>query len=104
MLPVKHQPVDSGNCIACHFGHSSKEDKLLTDVPIALCKDCHPQEHKLSHPVGYREIGGERKMVVDPRTKKMLTCASCHQVHGSQNKYLTPKDWRRELCTECHKF
>ncbi len=101
--PVKHLPVEAGNCLACHVGHKSPQEKLLTKPSIDLCQSCHPDEHKITHPVGVRDNGKEKKAVTDPRSGKMMTCATCHEVHGGTHKFLTTHDWQRELCVQCHK-
>ena len=96
-------PVEQGNCLACHGGHKAVEEKLLVQDPTKLCKDCHPQEHKLTHPVGQYEKKGQVRTVTDPRTGKTVTCATCHDVHGGPNRFLTTHDWQRDLCLQCHK-
>lgn len=101
--PVKHLPVEAGNCLACHAGHKSSQEKLLNKPPIELCQSCHPDEHKITHPVGVRDNGKEKKAVTDPRSGRMMTCATCHEVHGGTHKFLTTHDWQRELCIQCHK-
>jgi predicted CXXCH cytochrome family protein len=92
-----HKPMDDLNCMQCHKPHSSTEDNLLKKASIDLCKDCH-QPHQ--HPMGKKPDGTE---VIDPTTKKMLVCASCHDAHGSQWMHLTKDDYERELCVRCHK-
>ena len=99
----KHMPVEQGNCLACHGGHKAVEEKLLVQDPTKLFKDCHPQEHKLTHPVGQYEKKGQVRTVTDPRTGKTVTCATCHDVPGGPNRFLTTHDWQRDLCLQCHK-
>ncbi|MBI2843188.1 MAG: cytochrome c3 family protein [Armatimonadetes bacterium] len=91
-----HLPVSGLNCTTCHTPHMSKEKKLLVKDSIELCKKCH-QPHL--HPLGKKPDG---KVVVDPTTNEMLTCASCHEPHGSDFDKLTKKDKNAELCTMCH--
>lgn len=100
----KHKPVASGNCTMCHHGHASKTKKLLVkDTVVDLCKQCHVKEHSTSHPYGEWEFKGKgRKTVKDPRTGKMMTCVSCHGIHGAEHPFITPADPQRDLCIQCH--
>jgi predicted CXXCH cytochrome family protein len=93
----QHKAMEGLNCLQCHKPHSSTEDSLLKKASIDLCKDCHKPH---LHPYGTRPDGSE---VIDPTTKKMLVCASCHQPHGSQWEHLTKDNYERELCIRCHK-
>lgn len=92
-----HKAMDGLNCLQCHKAHSSTEDNLLKKPSIDLCKGCH-ESHM--HPFGKKPDGSE---VIDPTTKKMLVCASCHEPHGSQFEHLTKGDYERDLCLRCHK-
>jgi len=92
-----HKPAGDLNCLACHTPHVSKEKNMLVKDSIELCKGCH-QPHL--HPLGKTPEG---KVVIDPTTKEMLTCASCHTPHGSDFDQLTKKDKKADLCRMCHK-
>lgn len=96
--PFAHKPVATGNCLLCHQAHTSANDKLLSKPPLEQCMPCHGSEMKFSHPVGMRN----NKPVVDPTTKRMLTCARCHAIHGSNYPNLMPVEVN-DLCRSCHK-
>lgn len=99
----RHAPVEQGNCLSCHNGHKSTEEALLTKPAMDLCQGCHPQQRRFTHPVGTKADGNRQVPIIDPRNKKMLTCASCHDVHGGPHEYISQADWRRDLCVQCHK-
>jgi len=97
LRPHEHKPVATGNCLLCHQPHASVNDRLLTKGPLVQCQPCHGTQMKFSHPVGMR---GD-KPVIDPTTKKMLTCARCHAIHGSTVPSLLPMEMD-DLCRTCH--
>ncbi len=99
----QHAPVEAGNCTSCHYGHKSPVEKLLIKAPMDLCQGCHPDQRKFTHPVGVKDDNGRKVVIVDPRNKRQLTCASCHDVHGGPHEYISQADWRRDLCVQCHK-
>lgn len=98
LRPFEHKPVTTGNCLLCHSPHGSPNDKLLVKPPLEQCQPCHATQMKFSHPVGMRG----NKPVIDPTTKKMLTCARCHALHGSNVANLLPNE-EIDLCRGCHK-
>ena len=89
-----HSPkVEGGSCSICHQAHSSQEDSLLNAGGIRTCLACHEsQQH--GHPIGTDRI--------DPRTKKAMTCVSCHDPHGTEFPFQLRGDQSRGLCLECH--
>lgn len=91
-----HKPAHDLNCQSCHTPHTSKQKNLLAKDSIELCKGCH-EPHL--HPLGKTPDG---KVVIDPTTNNMLTCASCHTPHGSDFDKLTKKDKNAALCNTCH--
>ena len=101
--PHAHPPVQQGLCLTCHDGHKSENEKLLVKPAIELCDKCHSLQHRFSHPVGFRQAGTQRVMVTDPRTGKMMTCATCHDIHGGPYEHITIKDAERDLCIQCHR-
>lgn len=83
-----HEPVDSGECIACHDPHSSDNNSLLkSDVDFKLCETCHELDfwqNKRSH--GPVASGN---------------CFNCHEPHSSKHKKLLIKN-TQNLCFMCH--
>jgi len=93
----RHAPAASGSCAACHGSfHTGASQAHNADEEVALCVSCHPQSTVgYSHPVGAR--------FVDPITKGPLTCTStCHDPHGSQNRFLGRIADGARLCLACH--
>jgi predicted CXXCH cytochrome family protein len=88
-------PHRDKNCTECHTPHGSDRENFLQDDTNTLCSKCHQHQHQITHPSGPN--------VLDPRTKKPMTCISCHQLHLAKNKPLLPLDGARELCVQCHK-
>jgi predicted CXXCH cytochrome family protein len=94
---VKHAPVESGTCVACHSPHGA-DGVYLIDQPsmIQLCATCHDYAQHSSHPVG--------DDAVDPRNKNLrVDCLSCHKAHGTEFKWMLLNATNVELCTRCHK-
>jgi predicted CXXCH cytochrome family protein len=94
---VKHAPVESGTCTACHSPHGS-DGVHLVDQPsiIKLCSNCHDYQVHSAHPIGEKAI--------DPRNKNLrVDCLSCHKGHGTEFKRMLLAETNVELCTRCHK-
>lgn len=93
------------SCEGCHRLHRAKAMPLLTEEELKLCYSCHweTKEYK-SHPVVSftNQLGREDAVVGDDG--RVITCAShCHDVHGTDYKYLCRLEPGRELCISCHK-
>jgi len=92
-----HNPVQEGNCLACHSVHSS-DNALLMKHPsiIEICGTCHDWQKHAAHPMGEK--------VADSRNKNLKTdCLSCHRSHGTGNRHMIPFPTVTELCVQCHK-
>jgi len=85
--PVKHAPVESGECLSCHHPHQASNKKLLLKTGQDLCYDCHDDltaKFKVKHlPVENGE------------------CLSCHNPHATDAKKLLIKP-ADKLCYDCH--
>jgi predicted CXXCH cytochrome family protein len=94
---LTHNPIQDGNCEACHFSHASDSVFLLKQPsPIELCGTCHDWSKHTSHPMGQK--------VLDTRNKNMtMQCLSCHRSHGTGYRYLIPFPTVTDLCVQCHK-
>lgn len=81
-------------CLSCHQNHQPKGEPLLKNNPIDLCIACHDVVvSKRTHPMRVR----------DPNTAGELTCtSSCHDVHGTDFKFLCKLEPGRQLCISCH--
>jgi DmsE family decaheme c-type cytochrome len=80
-------------CTECHSVHQFKSDKfqLKTAKVEDTCSDCHlqikAQIQKTSH---------------HPIREGLLSCADCHNVHGTQADALVSANSVNEKCYECH--
>jgi predicted CXXCH cytochrome family protein len=84
-----------GRCTICHSPHQSGNAHLLKAADVnAVCGKCHEGHAQFGHPVGSN--------VIDPRTGAGLTCLSCHDPHGTQQRMTLRLDPQRALCVECH--
>jgi predicted CXXCH cytochrome family protein len=74
------------------------------ELGIVSCLNCHPEQAQTSHPVNVLPESG---MIIPPDYPTLpdgrITCASCHQTHSSNNRYLAMRRGKRELCVGCHK-
>jgi predicted CXXCH cytochrome family protein len=94
---LTHNPIQEGNCEACHTSHASDSVFLLKQPSmIELCGACHDWLKHTSHPMGEK--------VVDSRNKNLrMDCLSCHRSHGTGFRYLIPFPTVTDLCVQCHK-
>jgi predicted CXXCH cytochrome family protein len=81
-------------CLTCHQNHQPGGNHLLRTDPIGVCLECHGVlASKRTHPLE----------VKDPNTGGALTCtSSCHDVHGTDFRYLCQMEPGRTLCISCH--
>ncbi|WP_456387365.1 cytochrome c3 family protein [Desulfolithobacter sp.] len=84
-----HQPVASGNCMACHSGHAAAEKNLLKVEPEKLCLSCHESRLYEESPASHQPANGK-------------ACDTCHQPHRSYNPSLLVQK-QKQLCLSCHK-
>jgi predicted CXXCH cytochrome family protein len=94
---IAHQPVQEGNCLACHAPHASNGVFLMTNPSqIELCGSCHEWLKHSSHPIGEK--------IIDSRNKNLtVQCLSCHRSHGTGYRNMIPFPAVTELCIQCHK-
>ena len=94
--PTKHEPVNGGNCTACHDPHASDSPLMTKQASVIdLCGTCHDWMKHSTHPIGEK--------IKDPRNKNLtLNCLSCHRSHGTEYKGLRPLPTVSELCVQCH--
>jgi predicted CXXCH cytochrome family protein len=98
---VINQQFPSLSCEGCHRLHEAGSEPLLAQDELALCQSCHPEQREgSSHPV----VGTNGGRLITGSDGRPLTCAShCHDVHGADYQYFSPKEPGRELCITCHK-
>ncbi|HUE85873.1 MAG TPA: DmsE family decaheme c-type cytochrome, partial [Vicinamibacterales bacterium] len=81
-------------CTTCHSVHAPKSEsaQLVKATPMQLCADCHRDKVAKVDRSGHMPV----------REGKM-TCATCHNPHGSANVRLLRAGFSvAEACTSCH--
>jgi predicted CXXCH cytochrome family protein len=93
---VQHPPVSE--CLTCHSPHGTNvKHQLKTDV-YTLCTGCH-DKYTLNHPVGRHPL----RFSKNPSNGEEMSCASCHNPHGSPNpSLLRTGGGRMGICLQCH--
>lgn len=94
-MGVKHPLLKEGRCIACHRAHGSNLALFFSGGEIEVCAGCHERHAKFTHPIG--------KDAIDPRSKRDITCITCHNVMGSSHQFALRFDRKKQLCIQCHK-
>ena len=73
----KHQPVEDGDCGACHNPHASAVKGLLSKPDPQICAECH-EEKDMAKVKAHQGMGTS-------------ACSKCHNPHAGADKYfLTP--------------
>jgi len=93
---ITHNPVQQGDCEACHSSHASDGAFLLKQLSIIkLCENCHDWSKHSNHPMGEK--------VIDIRNKNItMQCLSCHRSHGTGYRYMISFPTVTDLCVQCH--
>ena len=102
-VPNVHGIIFGAGCVACHDPHATDQDYMLLKPTNELCSGCHPDVllKTAGHPVANHPVSAPRER---RRPGRQLTCASCHDPHGSPNGYMLIKPLLGGLlCRECHK-
>ncbi len=81
--------AENVNCSTCHTVHSKAGQMLKTPTPD-LCYGCHTDVRAEFYMPSHH-----------PVTEGKLDCESCHNIHGTENKFAMGDD-SRELCFTCH--
>jgi len=86
---VKHAPMETGECSACHNPHVSRFDALLRERPASLCVECHAEiETAMQRSVVHQPVADGR-------------CVDCHTPHGGDEIGLLTMP-AGQLCRDCH--
>jgi predicted CXXCH cytochrome family protein len=91
----KHPSVKEGQCTPCHRPHGSDRTLFFADEEFKVCTACHERHATFTHPIGEKAI--------DPRSKRDITCITCHNLMGSPYEFALRFDRRKQLCIQCHK-
>ncbi len=105
-----HGPTARGTCTLCHNPHASEHPYWLKKATWNLCVTCHEEMGKGKHmlkPFAIPNKTHPTRGIPDPsRPGKMISCASCHNPHASNAKFLFAYEVPTiyDLCKKCHKF
>lgn len=97
-----HGILTARGCVACHSPHADNYRFQLSSKTNDLCASCHIEFKGMEQ--GHPAQGHPVKGVEDPlRPGVPMSCASCHDPHGSNYAYLLVGDSRGGLvCAKCH--
>jgi hypothetical protein len=88
--------VDPTNCAACHQAQTDAWENFSSHSAIFTCEYCH-EEVSETPGAGHRASPGcynchseqtHNPIYNDPDNFRLISCNTCHEVHGSQNIYL----------------
>jgi predicted CXXCH cytochrome family protein len=97
-----HEPVFENPCTDCHLPHVSKNTKLLSAAfpkgnytkpkmkNFAMCFECHDSDKittKVTTTATNFRDGSNNLHSLHVMKKKSISCQSCHDMHGADNKH-----------------
>lgn len=105
----QHGPTAMGACTACHDPHGSSHEYFLKMETTDLCSSCHEDTASKPHLITFFGGGAGHPVYrkdnpFSPGTE--FNCASCHNPHGSSNRYVLryPEHPWKKFCIHCHNF
>jgi predicted CXXCH cytochrome family protein len=101
-LPYVHGLIPGSGCVICHDPHATDNIAVLRMPINPLCVSCHTRFAGIErgHPVAGHPVEAPREL---RRAKRKLSCAGCHDPHGSFYPYMLfeePLDG--VICRKCH--
>jgi len=97
-----HMPVAAGKCLTCHEHHAGNNPTLLARPMFELCTSCHKTQASGTHVLAGLRGSHPIKDAPDPSRKgKQMSCASCHNPHGSDFDKLF---YEKGICKRCHQY
>jgi predicted CXXCH cytochrome family protein len=110
-----HQPINTGDCLKCHYPHGSKYKSILKEDGKALCFTCHDNFLQKGGKMQKKAKGGLAagkmkagegaaiplyKTIHKPIKEK--GCTACHNPHSADDKKLLTSDPGVFFCFKCH--
>ena len=78
-------------CSSCHKVHTNHDKVLAKATQAEVCYACHKEQRaQLQRPSRH------------PIPEGKMTCADCHNVHGSTGPKLAKRDSTNDTCYTCH--
>jgi DmsE family decaheme c-type cytochrome len=78
-------------CNSCHKIHANRDKVLNKATQTEVCYSCHKEQRAQLNKVSHHPI---------PEGK--MSCADCHNVHGSAGPKLVKRDSTNATCYTCH--
>lgn len=79
------------SCTSCHKVHVTHDKVMAKATQVEVCYSCHKEQRmQLSRPSHH------------PIPEGKMTCADCHNVHGSTGPKLAKKNSTNDTCYTCH--
>jgi predicted CXXCH cytochrome family protein len=97
-----HGVISGAGCVVCHDPHATDQQFMLKKPINELCSGCHPEvvAKSAGHPVANHPVSASSERL---RPGRRLTCTSCHDPHGSDNRLmLIQSQLGGRLCRGCH--
>ena len=91
----QHPLTKEGKCTSCHRPHGSNFRYFFAAAEFTVCTSCHERHATFTHPLG--------EDAIDPRSKRDITCITCHNLMGSPSEFALRFDMKKQLCVQCHK-
>ena len=85
-----HQ-VNDVACISCHTVHAEHDKVRERTTQAETCFTCHKEQRTDSHKISHH-----------PLAEGKVTCADCHNMHGSSGPKMLKKDTVNQTCFTCH--
>lgn len=84
-------PAADVACTGCHKVHTQRDKVLVKTSQSEVCFACHKEQRTLMN-----------RPSRHPLAEGKMSCADCHNVHGSAGPRLVKRDSTNDTCYTCH--
>jgi DmsE family decaheme c-type cytochrome len=84
-------PAADVSCGGCHKIHTDRDKVLAKAMQSEVCFTCHKEQRALMN-----------RPSRHPLAEGKMSCADCHNVHGSAGPKLAKRDSTNDTCYTCH--